>query len=55
MIKPEDIIQVKAFARQDGAFLSLLWIVSFACIIYVQVRLSATCCFLQRPFSWDGG
>lgn len=31
MIKAQDIAQVKAFARQDGVFLSLLWIISFAC------------------------
>ena len=30
---PEEYIQLKAFARQDGALLSLLWIGSFACYI----------------------
>lgn len=31
MIKAQDLAQVKAFARQDGVLLSLLWIISFAC------------------------
>ena len=30
---PEEFIQLKAFARQDGALLSVLWIGSFACYI----------------------
>ena len=30
---PEEYIQLKAFARQDGALLSLLWIGGFACYI----------------------
>ena len=30
---PEEYRQLKAFARQDGALLSLLWIGSFACYI----------------------
>ena len=30
---PEEFYQLKAFARQDGALLSLLWISSFACYI----------------------
>ena len=29
----EEYIQLKAFARQDGALMSLLWIASFACYI----------------------
>lgn len=35
MIKIEDFIQLKAFARQDGAILALLWIASFAMLIYM--------------------
>ena len=31
---PEEYVQLKAFARQDGALLSLLWISGFIC--YVQ-------------------
>ena len=30
---PEEFHQLKAFARQDGALLSVLWIGSFACYI----------------------
>ena len=33
MINPEEIIQLKAFARQDGTFLGLIWIASFACYV----------------------
>lgn len=33
MITPETIKQMKAFARQDGALLSLVWIASFACFV----------------------
>ena len=32
MTAPEDV-QLKAYARQDGFFLALLWIASFACYI----------------------
>jgi hypothetical protein len=31
---PEEYKQLKAFARQDGALLSVLWIVAMACYIY---------------------
>lgn len=34
IMTPEEYVQLKAFARQDGALLSLLWIGSFVC--YVQ-------------------
>ncbi len=30
---PAEYVQLKAFARQDGAFLSLLWIGGFACYL----------------------
>ena len=32
-MSPQEYIQLKAFARQDGALLSLLWIGGFACYI----------------------
>ena len=35
MIKIEDLVQLKAFARQDGAILCLLWFVSFLAIMYM--------------------
>lgn len=31
MITPQELIQLRAFARQDGAILGLVWIVSFIC------------------------
>jgi len=31
---PEEYIQLKAFARQDGALLSVLWIGSFVCYLF---------------------
>lgn len=40
---PEEYIQLKAFARQDGALLSLLWIGSFAC--YIKGLSSPTLAF----------
>jgi len=40
---PEEYIQLKAFARQDGAMLSLLWIGSFAC--YIKGLSSPTLAF----------
>jgi len=36
MIKAEEYIQLKAFARQDGTFMGLLWIVSFALFLMSQ-------------------
>lgn len=33
MINPNEFVQLKAFARQDGTFLGLIWIVSFACYV----------------------
>lgn len=31
---PVEYVQLKAFARQDGLLLAVLWIVSFACYVY---------------------
>lgn len=51
---PEEYIQVKAFARQDGALLSVLWIASFACYIYGMqspvVGLAAMAMIVLTPF-----
>lgn len=33
MIKPTEYIQLKAFAKQDGLILGLIWIAAFACFI----------------------
>ena len=34
MINADEYIQLKAFARQDGLFLGLLWVICFACLVY---------------------
>lgn len=33
MISPSEYIQLKAFARQDGFFIGLLWVFTFACFV----------------------
>ncbi|MBQ6208424.1 MAG: DUF4199 domain-containing protein [Prevotella sp.] len=50
MVRPEDIMQVKAFARQDGVFLALLWIVSFACVVYSPQSTLGSLLALCTPF-----
>lgn len=50
MIKLENFIQLKAFARQDGALLSLLWIVSFAATIYAPQTPIGNILALATPF-----
>lgn len=50
MIKFEDYIQLRAFARQDGALLSLLWIASFASVIYMPLSPFGTLLMIATPF-----
>ena len=50
MIRIENFIQLKAFARQDGLALSLLWIVSFACMTIVKAGLLGNLLALATPF-----
>lgn len=50
MIKFEDFIQLRAFARQDGALLSLLWIASFAFMIYMPQSPFGSLLMLATPF-----
>lgn len=38
MITTEQVIQFKAFARQDGAIMGLLWIASFMCFALSQTQ-----------------
>lgn len=38
MITSEQVIQLKAFARQDGAIMGLLWIASFVCFAMSQTQ-----------------
>lgn len=33
IVNPTEHIQLRAFARNDGGYLAVLWIISFACII----------------------
>lgn len=50
MIKKEDIVQLKAFARQDGFFLSLIWIASFAFIVAAPGSLMGNLLAFATPF-----
>lgn len=50
MIRIENFIQLKAFARQDAFVLSLLWIVSFACVTVVQAGPLGNLLTLATPF-----
>ena len=51
---PEEYIQLKAFARQDGALLSVLWIGAFACYILGMTRpalgMAALLAIVVSPF-----
>lgn len=50
MIDIESYIQLKAFARQDGALLSLVLIASFACMIYTPELPWCNILALSTPF-----
>ena len=50
MIRIENFIQLKAFARQDALVLSLLWIASFACMTLVKAGLLGNLLALATPF-----
>ncbi|MDE7085330.1 MAG: DUF4199 domain-containing protein [Prevotella sp.] len=51
---PQEYIQLKAFARQDGALLSLLWIGSFVCYIlglaHPVLGMTAMLLIVASPF-----
>ena len=59
MIKLDNLIQLKAFARQDGALLSLLWTASFAAVIYApqtplgNILALAPCKLSQLRAKWS--
>ena len=36
MISSEELVQFKAFALRDGAYMGVLWVVSFACFVCSQ-------------------
>lgn len=50
MINVIALVQLKAFARQDGALLGLVWIASFACIIYMPQSILGNLLALSTPF-----
>lgn len=50
MIKIEDLRQLKAFARQDGFFLSLMWLASFAFVIASPGSLTGNLLAIATPF-----
>ena len=50
MIRIEDFIQVKAFSRQDGAFLSLLCTLSFAAMMFMPESTIGNLLALATPF-----
>lgn len=49
MITTETIVQLKAFTRQDGLILALLWIASFACMVYAPESGLGTLLALSTP------
>lgn len=50
MIDVVSIVQVKAFARQGGLFLSLLWLVSFAVMMLVPQSPWGSLLAMSSPF-----
>ncbi len=50
MIRFEDYIQLKAFARQDGMMLAALWTASFACMTKLAAGLLGNVLALATPF-----
>ncbi len=50
MIKIEDFMQLKAFARQDALILALLWTASFACITVLPAKALGDLLALATPF-----
>ena len=50
MIRIENFIQLKAFARQDALILSLLWIASFACVVMIPAGALGNLLALTTPF-----
>ena len=50
MINVVALVQVKAFARQEGLFLALLWIASFLLMIYMPMSSWGSLMALSTPF-----
>ncbi len=50
MIRIEDFMQLKAFARQDALMLALLWTASFACVTMIPAGALSNLLALATPF-----
>lgn len=50
MINVSALVQVKAFARQDGAFLALLWIASFLLVVFAPLSSWGSLLAFSTPF-----
>lgn len=50
MINVANLLQLKAFARQDALLLALLWAASFACIMLLNAGLIGNVLALATPF-----
>jgi hypothetical protein len=50
MIDIVTVAQTKAFARQDGAFLALLWIVAFFCTLFIPGGSLGRLLTISTPF-----
>lgn len=45
MIKPEEYKQLKAYTRQDGFIMGLIWIASFACLVNFTTNIALSLLF----------
>ena len=50
MIKIEEFMQLKAFARVDALLLTLLWTVSFACVTMIGAGTMGNLLAMATPF-----
>lgn len=51
MTRLEKFMQLKAFARQDGMIIALLWTVSFACTVLVRAGALGNLLAIATPFA----
>ena len=50
MIRIEEVVQLRAFARQDGALMALVWIASFLFTVYVPQNGIGSLLAITIPF-----
>lgn len=50
MMNVAALVQIKAFARQEGVFLSLLWIASFLFMVYIPASSWGSLLAISTPF-----